>query len=180
MAFLPIVTISIDCRSSFVRHEASGSCNSRTVWPRINKFYTDIRTYQVCGHTEYHVASCFWSAANWISMLAIIAKSCLKRCRSNSVVCKRLNNFTFWIFLGKTSQWCQGQWKFFGSSQHTIEMFVVQCQMQLQLSHIFKLNDTAFCLAPPFGGFLDGFTFIFKCRAISTSIFAPIMVLSGW
>ena len=31
---------------------------------------------------------------------------------------------------------------------------VVQCQMRLEMSHIFKLSDTAFCLAPPSGGCL--------------------------
>ena len=47
-----------------VRREISSSDISKTVWPRITKFYGDIHTDIVYIQTGYDVIICFRSAAN--------------------------------------------------------------------------------------------------------------------
>ena len=45
-------------------------------------------------------------------------------------------------------------WVFLNTPLKCLLFEVAQWQMQLQVSHIFTLSDTAFCLITPFGGFL--------------------------
>ena len=49
---------------SFVRHEISSSNVSKTVWPRITKYYRDNHTDMVDNQTGYDVIIYFRSAAN--------------------------------------------------------------------------------------------------------------------
>ena len=63
MAFLPITTASVGRRRrSFVNHKVSDSNISRTISPRITKFYTDIHTNLLNSHNGYGVSSYFQSA----------------------------------------------------------------------------------------------------------------------
>ena len=51
MAFLPFAMTTVSCRSvdssSFFQHKVCRSYNSRTAWPRITNFYTDLHTVLV-------------------------------------------------------------------------------------------------------------------------------------
>ena len=64
-------------RSSFAHCNVRSSYNSRSFLPRVTKFGRDIVTdlaTAVPDITRYDVAGCFQSAANWVSVLARIAK----------------------------------------------------------------------------------------------------------
>ena len=70
IALPPIATIpSVGCRSSSVQHEVNGSYNSRTVWPRITRFYTDIQSDLLSSPTGYDVTGSLRSAAIYIWIL---------------------------------------------------------------------------------------------------------------
>ena len=58
---LRTIGIGLDHVRSFVRHEVSPSNISRTVYPIITKFYTNIHTEIVCCRIGYDVIIYFWS-----------------------------------------------------------------------------------------------------------------------
>ena len=73
--FPPNAMISVPRCPLFVvvHHKMSWSNNSRTIWLRMINFWTDIQTDIPYSRIGYDVTSCFWLAANWISILAMSA-----------------------------------------------------------------------------------------------------------
>ena len=59
-----------------VHHKVSQLHISRTVCPRNPKILRDIQTDPINTSVGYDVTSCFRSAANWIRILAVSAKTC--------------------------------------------------------------------------------------------------------
>ena len=139
---------------------------SRTVWPRFTKFYMDIHTDILCGHTGYDGRKLlqklskilFPTASGGISQERF-KRGLPKLTHFSETVCHKPTGYNvtscFRSALLKFEKWPK--------MSHPTALFalnLMNCQRCLQIScvenilNVFELSGVAFCLAPPYGGLL--------------------------